>query len=252
MPVHFRLAALAAVFAAGLVALPACKKKDDDGPPDGPMGLSSGDRNAIRTSQNNLKYIGIAFHNYHDVNNSMPIGIVGPGGKPGLSWRVQILPYIEQENLYKMFKLDEPWDSENNKKLISMMPKTYAAPETDPTSGKTYYRSFTGPGALMQIPTQGVTTPPGQPFRGPSLFAISDGTSNTFAVVEAAEAVPWTKPDELVFDPKGPLPMFGGVFRDGMNAVLCDGSVRFLRGDTPPNALKAMITINGGEVIELP
>jgi hypothetical protein len=251
MPVRVRSAVLPALLA-GLVALPACKKQEDDGASGGALGLRSSNRNLLRQSQNNLKQIGLAFHNYYDNYNNLPVGIAGPDGKtPGLSWRVQILPYIEQDPLYRQFKLDEPWDSEHNKRLIPMMPKTYAAPETDPSSGLTYYRGFSGKGALFH-PIQ-ETARPGQPFAGGSLFArISDGTSNTALAVEAADAVPWTKPDELVFDPKGPVPGLGGVFRDGFNVLFCDASVRFLPGDAPPDALKAMITPNGGEVFALP
>src|SRR5262249_30142494 len=82
---------------------------------------------ASRTrSANNLKQIGLAMHNYHDVNGAFPpAAVCDKTGKPMLSWRVLILPYIEQDALYKEFKLDEPWDSEHNKKLLAKMPKVY-------------------------------------------------------------------------------------------------------------------------------
>ncbi len=78
---------------------------------------------------NNLKYIGLAMHNYLDANSHFPpAASVDKAGKPLLSWRVMILPYIDQDQLYKQFHLDEPWDSEHNKKLIDKMPQIYASP----------------------------------------------------------------------------------------------------------------------------
>src|SRR5207249_2796575 len=75
-------------------------------------------------SQNNLKQIGLAMHNYHDTYRHFPPqALTDKNGKPLLSWRVAVLPFIEQDNLYRQFKLDEPWDSEHNRKLLERMPK---------------------------------------------------------------------------------------------------------------------------------
>src|SRR5260370_37344826 len=99
-------------------------------------------------SSNNLKQIGLAMHNYEGVYRTIPpSAICDKNGKPLLSWRVAILPYIEQDNLYRQFNLDEPWDSENNKKLIPLMPRTYASPLAPTEEGKTYYKVFGGGGA---------------------------------------------------------------------------------------------------------
>jgi hypothetical protein len=96
-------------------------------------------------------------------------------------------------------------------------------------------------------------------FVGPGAFVngnetrfqdIKDGTSNTFLFVEAAEGVPWTKPDDLVFDPTKPLPKLGQPTEESFLVCLCDGSVRSLRRDLKPESLKKMITLAGGEVIE--
>jgi hypothetical protein len=76
--------------------------------------------------QNNLKQLGLACHNYLSATNHFPRNITDKDGKLLLSWRVAILPYIEEEALYKQFKLDEPWDSEQNKKLSEKMPKVFA------------------------------------------------------------------------------------------------------------------------------
>jgi hypothetical protein len=187
-------------------------------------------------SSNNLKQIGLALHNYHDVNNAFPsAAIVDKTGKPLLSWRVAILPYVEQDNLYKQFHLDEPWDSEHNKTLIAQMPKVYALPNKLSKPNETHYRVFVG-GDSMWDWVQGTT------------FAqVADGLSNTWMVVEAEDGVAWTKPDELEFDPKKPLPKLSTKLQGGFHVLYGDGSVRFYK--KVPKMAPAMITKSGGEVV---
>src|SRR4051794_37920944 len=191
-------------------------------------------------SVNNLKHIGIAMHNYHAAFNALPgAAILDKNGKPLLSWRVAILPYIEEDNLYKEFRLDEAWDSKHNKKLIEKMPKTYA-----PTiQGKprkpntTYYQAFTGPDALFNT----------KAAFGPRFANVTDGTSNTAMVVEAGEPVIWSKPDDVVYDAKKALPKLGGLFKEGFHVTVGDGSTRFISRKAKPAALRALITPSGGE-----
>src|SRR5215208_5386317 len=80
----------------------------------------------LKAARENLKQIALAFHNHHDANGRLPGNICDKNGKALLSWRVQILPYLEEDKLYFEFKLDEAWDSDHNKKLIEKLPKTYA------------------------------------------------------------------------------------------------------------------------------
>lgn len=180
---------------------------------------------ARMSSSNNLKQMGLAFHNYNDANNKLPNAswTQKPGEQPkpgGLSWRVHILPYIEQDNLYKRFKLDEPWDSAHNIKLASEMPKIFESPNAPPPAldatgaRKTYYKACTGPNAILNNPTRY------------SIANIPDGTSNTIFVIEGGAPVIWTKPDDFVIDAKRPLPdmKLGGNAR--VNVLLGDGSVR--------------------------
>ena len=112
-------------------------------------------REAARRAQctNNLKLMGLALHNYHDVNNAFPAAsITGKDGKPLLSWRVAILPFIEQQELYNEFHLNEPWDSPHNKPLIAKMPKVYACPSRSRVEpGTTTYKVFVGGGALFDV-----------------------------------------------------------------------------------------------------
>ncbi len=218
-------------------------------PPAGRAIFNVADFRSKPITQNNLKQIALAFHNVHDAYNGLPVGIADKSGKPGLSWRVALLPYLEQDNLYKMFKLDEPWDSPSNKKLIQYMPKTYSPPNTN-TNGYTYYRSFSGQGAIMPPLMQ--PGRPGQLMLGSKLVAIADGTSNTLLAAEATEPVIWTKPDDLPFAPGKPPKLGGGVYASGFHAVLCDGSVRFVPMSVDATTLSNMIQINDGQIVNFP
>jgi hypothetical protein len=196
---------------------------------------------AARTqSVNNLKQLGLAMHNYHDVNRGFPpAAVYGKDGKPLLSWRVLLLPYLDQNALYKEFHLDEPWDSAHNKKLLARMPKVFAVPTDEKAlaAHETHYQGFVGKGTIFE----------GK--KGILISDIIDGTSNTIMFVEAARAVPWTKPEDLPFDPSKPLPKLGGLFPKGFSATFCDGSVRFILNTTKPETLKLLIMRNDGQVI---
>ena len=200
-------------------------------------------REAARRAQcvNNLKQFGLAMHNYHDVNNIFPpAAITDKDGKPLLSWRVAILPYIEQLELYNKFKLDEPWDSEHNKPLIAEMPRTFLCPSRkNPEAGQTCYCVWTGENTPFETPN------------GMGIAQFTDGTSNTLLVIESGTPVVWTKPDDLAFDPESKLPNFGAtsLHPGGFNALFGDGSVRFLKNTINQAILKALISPHGGEVI---
>jgi RNA polymerase sigma factor (sigma-70 family) len=190
---------------------------------------------------NALKLLMLAMHNYHDVNKHFPpAAVYANDGKPLLSWRVLVLPYVDQDDLFKQFELEEPWDSEHNKKLLTKMPKIYA-----PVRGKnkdslsTHYQVFTGKGTVFEG-TQGL-----------AITDITDGTSTTIAIVEAAEAVPWTKPADLTYDPEKPLPKLGGMFKDVFHAAFADGSVHTLKREFDEHTMRLAITANDGEVLDL-
>ncbi len=170
------------------------------------------------TASNNLKNIGLALLNYESAYKHLPArAIFDSQGKPLLSWRVQILPFLDEEELYKQFHLDEAWDSEHNKPLIEKMPPVFADPRFDLNAGKTTYLAVTGPGTVFEGDT------------GMKLSRIADGTSVTAGVVEVGpeHAVPWTKPADWQFDADYPVnglanPSPGGVF----HVMLLDGRSR--------------------------
>jgi RNA polymerase sigma factor (sigma-70 family) len=318
-------------------------------------------------SRLNLKKLASAMHQYVETHHRFPApAIYGKDGKALLSWRVALLPYLDQDNLYKQFRLNESWDSPHNRKLLVHFPKVYAPPGIRTRqSFSTFYQVFVsagakpaanrggggrlpggkgagsdgppgeiapgsrgsgagGPPALGggRSPGTGEAAPSGGPpggdsgglppgakgegsgFRGagrlPSGFgsippgtggaagsgrppgeggdagagagviadlgitaafvkgrqqpfpaSITDGTSNTILIVEAGNPVPWTKPEDLHYAADEPLPELGGLFRDVFHAVFADGEVHTLTKEYDETQLRAAITSNGGEILDL-
>jgi hypothetical protein len=196
--------------------------------------------NQFRLSANKLKQIGLACHNYAATNRDHLPNNVYKDGKAQLSWRVLILPYLEETPLYNQFKLDEAWDGPTNKTLVEKMPKVYAPVRGKAKAGETFYRGFTAPRGLFG-PGLG---------KGQNIANVPDGTSNTGLAFEAGEPVVWTKPDDLVLPEKGPPPKLGGMFGGVAQVVMADGSVRKLRADPDPAELRKLIDPADGEVID--
>jgi prepilin-type processing-associated H-X9-DG protein len=194
-------------------------------------------------SQNNLHQIGLAILVYEDVQKRLPPRVVySPDGKPLYSWRVLLLPYLEEKSLYEDFHLDEPWDSPHNNQLLSRIPPIYVAPTNrEEPLGVTHYQAFAGTGTGFED---------SQPIRLPDDFP--DGTTKTLLVVEAANPIPWTKPEDLVYEPDKPLPPLGRLYEAGFNAAFADGSVRLIPRQTKEEVIRALITRNGHERVEIP
>jgi RNA polymerase sigma factor (sigma-70 family) len=198
-----------------------------------------GQAGARAISANNLKQIGLAFHNYEATYTFFPAhAIYSKDGKtPLLSWRVAILPYIEEAELYKKFKLDEAWDSPHNKKLIPLMPKLYAGVGASKAKeGETHYQIFTGPDTAFEG------------AKGIAIRNIADGTSNTILALEAKDAVIWTKPADLTLpNDKTKLPAVGELFEKGFNVLFFDGSVRFVARTVEPAVIRVHVTPKAGD-----
>jgi hypothetical protein len=190
---------------------------------------------------NNIKQLLLAMHMEAAARDCFPApAIVDAEGKPLLSWRVALLPYLEQRELYDQFRRDEPWDSEHNRKLLERMPDLFKAPgAADAEPGMTTYVMPTGPGTLF--PRADST---------PRFATIADGMSNTLALVEvnADHAVPWTKPADVAIE-DDPVAPFQGIRPGGFLAGFADGSVRLLPDTLDAAKLRALLTPDGGEPI---
>jgi hypothetical protein len=165
--------------------------------------------------------------------------VIAKGRRALLSWRVALLPFLEEEGLYRQFKLNEPWDSPHNKRLLAKMPRVFAPPAgVAAEPGTTYYQVFVGEHAAFEK------------HRALGVQDFPDGLSYTLLIAEAGSAVPWTKPEDLPYAADDPLPRLGGLFRDVFNVAFADGTARSLSKDAPPELLRRAITRDGGEALD--
>jgi hypothetical protein len=200
------------------------------------------------TAANNLRQFGIAMHNYlNDTGRFPAVAVFDKQNKPLLSWRVHLLPYLgdDEAKLYKEFKLDEPWDSDHNKKLIAKMPRVFASPYNPKLAeqGKTTYLAPVHKDAFFTGDKKGI-----------GVGDVPDGFSNTLMLVDVDDdhAVIWTKPDELKLDPKDPHKGLSARHGGKYLVLFADGSTRLLPKLVEKETLWAIFTRNGGEVVNLP
>lgn len=176
----------------------------------------------------------------------------------GLSWRAYLLRYLDSDinkiraaHLYRNLRDGKyppvrdaaPSERWNRPDLKTLRLNLFASPV--PATAKepwlTFYRVFVGKGTLFE--------------KGKALqledHSVPDGLAQTLLIVEAADPVPWPKPEELEYDPKKPLPKLGGHFPGGFYAAFADTKVRLIPKGTDEKTIRAMITRNGGEKVEL-
>lgn len=232
-------------------------------------------------SSNNLRMLGIGMHSYATAKNVFPAAGSETSKVPGqrLSWRVHLLPFLEENALYQEFHLDEPWDSPHNRTLIARMPQVYQSPNdaAGAAEGKTLYLAIRVPGEKhrfakpftgdddLEVPTEesleaedAVHEPQGASFETAlhsvdlrRLSDFRDGTSNTIFLVEADpdQAVIWTKPDDLVLDVRQPRRGLGNLRPNGFLALIADGSVHFFDNSIDDETLLNLFNINDGKLI---
>lgn len=185
---------------------------------------------------NKMRQTIIAMINFDSANGHLPPAASHSNdGKPLLSWRVAVLPYLGEVELYETFHHDEPWDSEHNRTLVKRMPRIYAINKKLADTGRTTLVVPSGEGTIFDRPT------------GTKVNEIRDGVSKTIAMVEVdpANAVIWTKPDDWQVDFDDP---FNGVRcsnRDYFVAARCDGSVKTYRFDMDVAVWKDLLTRSG-------
>jgi hypothetical protein len=212
---------------------------------------------ATSTAQaaNNLRQLGLAMHNHHDVYNALPAhASYSKEGKPLLSWRVHLLPFIEGQDLYKQFHLDEPWDSPHNKKLIERMPAGFRSPGRVLAAGKTCYLLPVGGDEKYRpiFAEKPKRMQNGAPI-GNGFGVVTDGLSNTLMIVEAApdRAVIWTKPDDWEFDPKEPKKGLFGMRKGFFLGTRGDASVRAFPEVADDRSLRCFVGRSDGESFDI-
>lgn len=199
-----------------------------------------------------LRNVGQALLNYYQFKGRLPPAVAtAPDGAPLYSWRVLLLPFLEEEPVYQEFHLGEPWDSPHNRALLSKVRCYEPMMGGHDAPGLTRYQVLIGPGTAFERP-------------GLTWDDFPDGRAATLLVVEAAQPVPWSQPIDLPYDPAAPLPLLFCPFAKpkyflgyetgrtpGFNAFFADGTARFLPASTDEKTLRALATRNGGEPVDL-
>ncbi|AMV28752.1 hypothetical protein VT84_30380 [Gemmata sp. SH-PL17] len=195
---------------------------------------------ARQKNSNNMKQIGLALLNQESANGTMsaPYATDNRGQvNRDLSWRVGVLPYIEQDSVYRQFDLSQAWNSPQNQRPANMVIGTYSSPlSAEPGSTKTPYRVFYGGGAMFNED--------GKPVR---ITDVTDGISNTIMAVHAVEEVPWAQPRELLYNPNAPLPQLWANNRPVTQVLMADGSVRMVKKTVSEQTLRNAITRSDGQ-----
>jgi len=202
----------------------------------------------------NLRRLALAVHAHHNDYGGFPsYAICDANGKPLLSWRVALLPYLEQKNLHALFRLDEPWDSPHNLKVLESapMPEVYRPSDKRGDGKSTPYRVFYNP---TKEPGQTLfTIPHGNDAVGVSISQVNnnDGLSGTLLIVTTQDLVPWTKPDEISLAPGRPLPKLGYP-QGGPRAPVVFGnmSVTGLPVNLSEKTVRALATWDDGLVVD--
>jgi hypothetical protein len=196
---------------------------------------------------NQLKQIGLALQWYHDTYGSLPPAyLADSNGKPIHSWRVLLLPFMDQKALFNKYSFDEPWNGPNNRKLHQFVMEAYRCPSRPrrQSATDTSYVVVTGPNTMW----------PGS--KSTSFADISDGTSNTLMVVEMANSgIHWMEPRDLDMATM-PLainapnaPSISSPHHNVALAVFVDGHTSALSKNTPAKIVELLLTIADGQQI---
>ena len=212
-------------------------------------------RHASRRSQckNNLKQIGLALVSYHDIYKCFPPAFVSDAdGRPAHSWRVLLLPFLEEKMLYDQYRFDESWDGPSNAKLVDRIPPVYRCPtfvmHIGPLEKKAPHVRF----LTSYVAITGV----GTGFHGSRSTCLNDYTDSTSQTVHIAEvrqhAVNWMRPDdisvnEFLDEVEHANFETHANHQNGMNCLFADGYVQFVVHNSKKSVLRALCTIAGGE-----
>lgn len=196
-------------------------------------------RNAAQRahSMNQIRQLELGLLYYQEKHGTYPAA----RSASGLSWRVYLLPMLEEQALFSEFHLDEPWDSPHNRALVDRMPEIYNSLGLDLPPGKTSYCLITGPGTLYV-----------QPTNEPNTAMFIDGTTRSANLVQVdpSQAVIWTKPDDWSFDPAAPtqgLYLWDRRSTKEFLVGMADARVVPLDADTDDEEVRGMFQVNDGK-----
>ncbi|MCE9553621.1 MAG: DUF1559 domain-containing protein [Planctomycetes bacterium] len=191
-------------------------------------------RQAARRAQsaNNLRQITMAAHQYESQNRRLPAVADDSQGAP-VSWRVDILPFMEQISLYKLYDKTQPWNSEKNRTVSDRHMPLYSSPE-ERALNNTHYLAVMGPGTAFE-------------GNKPIELQRFGSISQTILYVEADAAVPWAEPKDYNYNPADPAAGLGGLRPSGFMAAMGDGSIRTIPADTDPAVLRALMSRDGDD-----
>jgi hypothetical protein len=202
---------------------------------------------ARMNTTNNLKQLALGAHNYESAYDRIPGPFVDTNDrglppptdpKDRMSWRVDLLPYIEQDNVYRGIDRSQAWDSPVNRPFTGTAIKTFGDPN-DPTDNATRFRCFFDNGALFST----------DPKDRVSIAGIKDGSENTILFIETADRVPWAQFNEMAYSPSGPLPQLGHPTRDVFLVAMADGSVKAVKKTVSEATLRAAVTRAGNDTV---
>jgi hypothetical protein len=220
----------------------------------GPSIQRISDQDGRMLAVNDLRIMVLAMHSHGDTHRRLPAAAIADAkGQPLLSWRVSLLPFVEQNELHRFFKLDEAWDGPNNRALLDKNPSCYLNQWQLDQQGSVF-QVFVGPGTAFE---------PGKKLQLSQDFP--DGVSNTILIAESRGPVPWSKPEDIPYAADRPLPPLGRPYTvegtgpyyplvtvPGFHVAMADGSVRFVRADVSEEVLRAAIVRNDGKIPDWP
>ena len=197
-------------------------------------------RNAAQTMQasNNLKQVGLAFHNYHSAYKQLPAAAATDAlGNPLWSWRVTLLPFVEEQTTWSQWRQDQAWNSGANSHLMVPLPRVYASPkEANPASDQTHIFAVRDPQSMMSG------------AQGLSFADIKDGLSNTIlAVYLPNRTTTWAAPEDITLA-ELQMELANVTPQDPVQILFGDGAVRRIDSPQGRETVEALVTRDAGDV----
>lgn len=215
-------------------------------------------------SKNNLKWLGLAMHNYHDVWDHFPTGTLEQPDLPveqRLSWAYSLLPYMEEAAAYESADRKQGWQGPGNAGLVN---RTYSTFRNPSQFGERGYGSSGDYVGIAGVGANAAELPDDDPKAGifgynrsTNIRSVTDGTSNTIMITDASQpSVSMFAGGRQTIRGFSQQPYLNGPDEIGsphqgiVHGLLADGSIRTLPVTADPKIIEALATKAGGEVID--